>query len=144
MLSKADKKWIKDTFSELITKALTVEVMMERRRDPETGVPLKTPQVSNKKVYLPDHWVEFLPFYEQAIVGMQETGDHAKNRAIEARDATTALAEKMDAIGDLYVALERPLKMLASFSDVLNKNELAWRPDQNPELKLVNDAGDPD
>ena len=137
MLSKSDKKWIKETFRDLIVEALTVKVEFERKRDPETGVPLKTPEHFSEDVYLPAHWIEFLPFYEQSIVGMQETTDNAKNRAIEARDTAAELSGKVDAIGELYLSLERPLKMLASFSDVLQKNELTWKP-----LKLVNDASD--
>lgn len=79
MLSKRDKEWLAQMMDEKIRKALTVKVRFERRRDIKTGQPLAVPEVEVTDVYLPDHWVEFLPYYEGAIRGVQETTDHVKN-----------------------------------------------------------------
>ena len=134
MLSKADKKWIRETMREVIAEALTVEVMMEQKRDSKTGAPLKTPLHEKKSVFLPFHWVEFLPFYEQAMVAMEELTAQARNRSIEAKAAATETGAKIDAVGQLYLDLEKPLKVLAAFSDMVQDNQL---PTMNEHLKVV-------
>jgi hypothetical protein len=134
MLSKADKKWIKATMREVITEALTVDIMMVQKRDKETGVPLKTPVEFKKEVYLPAHWVEFLPFYEQAIVACEVASEQARNRAKQAKEKAIETGSKIDAVGQLYLDLEKPLKVLASFSDMVQNNQL---PTMAEHLKLV-------
>ena len=124
MLGKKDREWIEDTFRELITEALTVKVTMTRKRDPETGVPLKTPQIENKSVYLPAHWVEFLPFYEQAMVAMETVTEQARNRSASGLKELQDLQEKVNAIGQLYIGLEKPLKAVAALSDAIQNNKL--------------------
>jgi hypothetical protein len=124
VLTKKDKEWIQDTFRELLTEALTVDIMMERKRDPETGIPLKTPLVENKSVYLPAHWVEFLPFYEQSIVAMETVTEQARNRSGSGLKELKQLQEKVDAIGNLYIGLEKPLKAVAALSDAIQNKKL--------------------
>ena len=123
MLTKKDKEWIEETFTKLITKALTIDVMMERKRDPETGVPLKTPVQFNQEVYLPAHWVEFLPFYEQSIVAMETVTEQARNRSSDSLGKLEELQTKIDAIGQLYIGLEKPLLAVAALSDAIKGNE---------------------
>ena len=133
MLNKKDKIWIEETFKKLITEALTVEVRFEQKRDPETGVPLKVAKEFTKEVYLPAHWIEFLPFYEQAINLCQDSAQKAQNRAGEAKRIAIETGDKIDVVGKLYLDLERPLKVLAAFSDAINDNQISM----NDHLKLV-------
>jgi len=133
MLTKKDKAWIKETLKEIVTEALTVEVRFEQKRDTETGVPLKVAKEITKEVYLPAHWVEFLPFYEQAINLCQDSSQKARNRAAEAKQIATETGAKIDAVGQLYLDLERPLKVLAAFSDAVNNNQISM----DDHLKLV-------
>lgn len=134
MLSKSDKEWIKNTFDEQIVKALTVKVNVVQKRDPKTGVPLKTEKHFTEDVFLPHHWVEFLPFYEQAIVAMEEVTEQARNRSKSGLDQLKELQTKVDAIGQLYITLEKPLKALAAFSDVIQDNRKLT---MNEHLDLV-------
>ena len=124
MLTLKDKKWIQDTFRELITEALTIKVQMVQKRDPETGVPLKTEKHIEKDVYLPAHWVEFLPFYEQSIVAMESVTEQARNRSGSGLKELKILHEKVNSIGQLYVGLEKPLKAVAALSDAIQNKQL--------------------
>ena len=133
MLNKKDKEWIRETLKEIVIEALTVEVRFEQKRDTETGVPLKVPKEFTKEVYLPAHWVEFLPYYEQAINLCQDSAQKARNRAAEAKQIAIETGEKIDVVGKLYLDLERPLKVLASFSDMVNNNQITM----DDHLKLV-------
>jgi len=133
MLTKKDKEWIKETLREIVTEALTVEVRFEQKRDPETGVPLKVAKEFTKEVYLPAHWVEFLPYYEQAINLCQDSAQKARNRAGEAAQIAAETKEKIEVVGKLYLDLERPLKVLAAFSDMVNNNQISM----DDHLKLV-------
>ena len=133
MLNKKDKEWIRETFKEVVTDALTVDVRFTQKRDTETGVPLKVPKEITKEVYLPAHWVEFLPYYEQSINLCQKSAQKARNRAAEAKQIATDTGAKIDAVGQLYLDLERPLKVLAAFSDMVNNNQISME----DHLKLV-------
>ena len=135
MLSKNDKIWIKKALREIVTEALTVEVRFEQKRDTETGVPLKVPREITKEVYLPAHWVEFLPYYEQSINLAQKSAQKARNRAAEAKQIAMETGAKIDTVGKLYLDLERPLKVLASFSDMVNNNQITM----DEHIKLVYD-----
>ena len=139
MLTKNDKKWMKDTFNELITEALTVEVEMVQTRDSKTGLPLKTEKHVNKEIFLPDFWVEFLPFFEQSIVAMEKVTEQARNRSNSVLKETKELQTKVEAIGQLYIALEKPLKAVAALSDVIQNNQL---PTMQEHLNLVYDESD--
>jgi hypothetical protein len=134
MLRKADKAWIKATMREVITEALTINVEIVRKRDAKTGVPLKTPVHEKKSVFLPAHWVEFLPFYEQAIIACEVASEQSRNRSGEAKQAALETGEKIDAVGQLYLDLEKPLKVLAAFSDKVQGNQL---PTMDEHLKVV-------
>ena len=133
MLNKKDKEWIRETLKEIVTEALTIDVRFTQKRDTETGIPLKVPKEVTKKVYLPAHWVEFLPFYEQSINLCQDSAQKARNRADEAKQAAIETGKKIDAVGKLYLDFERPLKVLASFSDMVNNNQITM----DEHLKLV-------
>jgi hypothetical protein len=124
VLTKNDKEWIKETFSGLITEALTVEIMMTRKRDADTGIPLKTPIDEKKTVYLPAHWVEFLPFYEQSIVAMETVTEQSRNRSGSGLKELKQLQEKVNAIGNLYIGLEKPLRAVAALSDAIQNKKL--------------------
>lgn len=123
MLTSKDKKWIQASFRELITEALTVKVQMVQKRDRETGVPLKTEKHFEQDVYLPAHWVEFLPFHEQALVAMETVTEQARNRSADSLKELEELQTKIDAIGQLYIGLEKPLLAVAALSDAINGNE---------------------
>jgi hypothetical protein len=96
MLSKNDKKWLEEMIAAKveakIKEALTVKVRFERRRNTESGQPLAVPEIEVRDVYLPAHWVEFLPFHEAALRGVQETTDKAKNNTIKSIAAVEAMA----------------------------------------------------
>ena len=140
MLNKKDKEWIRDTLKEIVTEALTVDVRFTQKRDTETGVPLKVPKEITKEVYLPAHWVEFLPYYEQSINLCQKSAQKARNRAAEAKQIATDTGAKIDAVGQLYLDLERPLKVLAAFSDMVNNNQISM--DEHLKLVYKKDASD--
>ena len=139
MLTKNDKEWIKTALREIVTEALTVEVQFEQKRDPKTGVPLAVTREFTKEVYLPAQWVEFLPYYEQAINLCQKSAQKARNRAVEAKQIAMETGAKIDTVGKLYLDLERPLKVLASFSDMVNNNQITM----DEHLKLVYNESNP-
>lgn len=101
MLSKKDKEWITGA----IREALTVEIRMERKRNLETGQPLAVPVVEEKKVFLPEFWVTYLPFYEAALRGVQETMDTVKNGQIRNQDALAA-------VGNIMIEYEKAIRAL--------------------------------
>ena len=133
MLTKKDKEWIKKALREIVTEALTVDIQFTQKRDTETGIPLKVPKEITKEVYLPAHWVEFLPFYEQSITLCQDAAQKARNRASEAKQIAIETGAKIDTVGKLYLDLERPLKVLAAFSDMVNNNQITM----DDHLRLV-------
>ena len=49
------------------------------------------------------------------------------------------IQEKVDAIGQLYIGLEKPLKAVAALSDVIQNNQL---PTMNEHLNLVYNESD--
>jgi len=77
MLSKSDREFFRRTIDEIVRaelrKALTVRMLMEQKRDPKTGQPLAVPVTKEMDVFIPEFWATYLPFYEAAIRGMQET-----------------------------------------------------------------------
>ena len=109
MLTEKDKKWLEELIENKIREALTVQVKMERNRDIETGQPLAVPKVEIKDVYLPAHWVEFLPFYEASIRGVQETSDHVKNA--------------INNIAGIMIAMERGIKAVSYIANN-NRSEI--------------------
>jgi len=95
MLSKGDKTFIKTAIEEIvrveIRKALTIRVKMEKNRDDKTGQPLAVPFTEEKDVYIPEFWITYLPYYEGAIRGMQETVDTVKNNTVKNVEAVRAM-----------------------------------------------------
>jgi hypothetical protein len=72
MFSKKEQEWFGHMVEKTIKEALTIKVRFEKRRDEKTGQPLATPQIDIKDVYIPDFIVEYLPYTEGALRGMQE------------------------------------------------------------------------
>jgi hypothetical protein len=114
MLSKNDKIWLREMVKEEITKALTVKVRFEKKRNLETGQPLAVPEIEVKEVYLPAHWVEFLPFHEAALRGVQETADHTKNNSLKSVQAAEAIA-------GIMLGFESNIKSIGQFTDEVTK-----------------------
>jgi len=133
MLSKKDKEWLESIIEEKIRAALTVKVRFEKRRDIKTGVSLAIPEIEIKDVYLPAHWVEFLPFYEGAIRGVQETTDHVKNSLAKDNGAMKAMAE-------ILLGLEPGIKQIAGLSNLMQKaledKKQALLIDDSPESRV--------
>ncbi len=102
------KEMLGQIVKEKIREALTVKVRFERRRD-VSGQPLAVPEIEVRDVYLPNHWIEFLPYYEAAIRGNQETVDHVKNAVIGQKEAVEAVAR-------LLLQSESALKAIASIA----------------------------
>lgn len=119
MLTDKDKKWLEELIENKIREALTVQVKMERNRDIETGQPLAVPKIEIKDVYLPAHWVEFLPFYEASIRGVQETSDHVKN--------------SVNNIAGIMLAMENGIKVISYIAENNNiKREYMLTENNNP------------
>lgn len=128
MLSKNDKKWLKEAIESEIKSALTVKCKFERKRDPKTGQPLAVPEIEVRDVYLPAHWIELQPFLEAALRGVQETADKAKNNAAKSADATAAIA-------GILLGMEAPIKSIGQLTAVLNK-----RIEQGPVKGFLEDG----
>jgi hypothetical protein len=114
MLSKKDKEWLETVIEEKIRAALTVKVRFEKKRDIKTGVPLAVPEIEIKDIYLPAHWIEFLPFYEASIRGVQETTDHVKN-SLGKDDAA------LKSVAGILLGLEPAIKQIAGLSKLMQK-----------------------
>jgi hypothetical protein len=127
MLSKNDKKWLREMVQEEITKALTVKVKFEKRRNLDTGQPLAVPEIEVRDVYLPAHWVEFLPFHEAALRGVQETTDHAKNNAVKSVQA-------IEIISSIMLGMENNVKSIGQFA-----GEITNRIEQKKFIKIEGD-----
>jgi hypothetical protein len=107
MLTNDDKTWLINTIRKELRDALTVTVKWEKRRDIKTGQPLAVPELEVKDVYLPEMWVEMLPFQEGAFRGLQEQvclNDNRNNKQIEA-------------ISNILLQFEDSLKCLAMITD---------------------------
>jgi hypothetical protein len=115
-LIEDNNKTLLSQFNEAIRSALTVKVRYEQVRDPETGQPLATPKIEVKDIYLPDHWVEMLPYLEGALRGVQETTDHVKNKVDADHQAIEAMA-------NLMIASEKSIKALAQAGLQINGND---------------------
>ena len=114
MLSSKDRIWLREMVKEEITKALTVKVRFEKKRNLETGQPLAVPEIEVRDVYLPAHWVEFLPFHEAALRGVQETSDHTKNNSLKSVQAAEIIA-------NIMLGFEGNIKSIGQFTDEVNK-----------------------
>lgn len=121
MLSKSDKEFLREAVREELRKALTVKVLMEQRRDMKTGQPLPVPVTSEKEVYIPKFWVEFLPYFEGSIRGIQETTDHVKNQVSKSKEVVETMARIML---DVEGSLTRLHKIAAALPDKGNVLEI--------------------
>jgi len=110
MLSRNDKKWLTEMMEAKIKEALTVKVRFEKKRNLETGQPLAVPEIEVREVYLPAHWIEFLPFYEASLRGVQETTDHAKNNSVKSIQAVEAMA-------GIIIGVENQIKSIGQFAE---------------------------
>jgi hypothetical protein len=114
MLSNKDKTWLAEMIELKVRQALTVKVRFEKRRNIETGQPLAVPEIEVRDVYLPAHWVEFLPFHEAALRGVQETADHTKNNSVKNLKA-------VEAVAGIMLSLEGNIKSIGLFAGEINK-----------------------
>jgi hypothetical protein len=109
MLSRKDKEFIR----EAIKEALTLEVDYEKVRDERTGQPLAKPERIKREIYIPAWIIEYLPYTEGALRGLQETVDKADNRRLN----------QYDTIVNVLLTAENTLKTLAACSDKLKSLE---------------------
>jgi hypothetical protein len=125
-LTEADRQWlvgeIKEAVRLAVREALTAEMQWEKVRDETTGAPLKHPERRSEKVFLPAFFCQMLPFYEQAIRGLQEDCSKANNRSLEA-------AAKVDALGQTLISMEGSVKTMARFAGALRRMGLLDRLD---------------
>jgi hypothetical protein len=124
-LSNSDKEFIRNTIKDEIQKALTINVRMERRKDMKTGQPLAVPEIEVKDVYMPSFLVEYIPFIEGAIRGVQEQvclDDSNRNQQIQA-------------ITNILLTFENSIKVVAALSDTIKQhNMIEYKPeDTNDE-----------
>lgn len=114
--TRGNMEWLEKTIGrvvdEKIRAALTVPVRMERMRDMATGQPLAVPQIEVRDVYLPDHWVEYLPYAEGALRGVQGTMDTIKND----------IAGSLGALPGLMMALAKKMAETRILSDHNDKS----------------------
>lgn len=69
---------LKEIVAAAVRAALTVELTIKRRRDPQTGLLLAVPQEKTETVFLPSVITQMIPFHEGALRGLQEDlGKHA-------------------------------------------------------------------
>lgn len=119
-LKKKDKEWLRAEIKAAVEEALTIEMEIEQRRDPETGLPLATPRIVNEKVFLPVYFALHLKFHEGAFRGNQETLDKVKNNA-------NNLGEKVNAMGAAMLEFEKPMIVLERFVGLLAKTGIMGR-----------------
>ena len=117
MLTQKDKAFIKETIQKSIAEALTVRVKMEKRRDLKTGQPLAIPEMVEEDVFLPVFWVQYLPYFEGAIRGVQETADKAKNNSAKCAEAVENMASIMISYENVMKALPVAVGRLVSLAD---------------------------
>jgi len=107
MLSKKDKEWIREAIKSSIIEALTMKVDYEKVRDEKTGQPLAKPERITRDVFLPVWLVEYLPYTEGALRGMQSTIDKADGERLA----------QLSNVVNVIMAAENSLKTIASISD---------------------------
>jgi len=114
MLSKKDKEWLTETIRKEIKNALTVKVKWEKKRDMKTGKPLAVPDIEIKDVYLPDMWVEMLPFQEGAFRGLQKQVCLSDNK----------ISKYLGVVNNILLENKDSLKCLASITDRVKELDL--------------------
>jgi hypothetical protein len=131
MLSETDKIWLTNTIKKIVTDALTVKVKYEQVRDPDSGQPHAVPKMIERDEYLPAWWLQYLPFNEGALRGMQE--DVTRHCA-----KIDQLEDKVKVIGNIMIQTENSLKCLASLSDHIK--QIGIQP--TTEIHLIEDIDD--
>jgi hypothetical protein len=136
-LTEADKQWllieIKEAVKQAVNEALTAEIQWEKVRDEETGVPLKHREHRSEEVFLPAFFCQMLPFYEQAIRGLQEDCGKANNRSLET-------AAKVDALGQTLISMEESVKTMARFTLALKRTGLLRQLQAMAQIEAVTDG----
>lgn len=105
MLSKSDKKWIKET----IYEALTCEVQYEKF-DKERGFK----EVKNEKVFLPEWWVRYLPEFLGSMRGLQEDTNKANNKMMDTQ-------EGLKAMSNILLGIEKGVTKFIKLGNQLSK-----------------------
>lgn len=116
-----NKKEIKEMVQEAVQESLTVEVTYEQHIDPETGQPLSTVKLKKENEFLPIWWMRYLPRYEAAMRGMQETQDKQSNKILELTNEIKDLKQGMSIIGEIMLQTEQSLKHITFISDNIKR-----------------------
>ena len=139
MLSKADKKWLKETIGEVAAKAakdavrdlFAVEIEWEQVRD-EKGNPIDggRGQLRTEEVFLPAFIVQNIKFHEGAYRGQSETMDHLNNRVNE-------FMGKVDKLGQAFVTIEDPMTTIQRFTQLLATTGIMNQLEQIATLEIT-------
>lgn len=101
------RRVVKQMVTEAVREALTVEWVVERRRDPATGQPLAVPVQEREKVFLPSAIVQLLPYHEGALRGLQaDIGKHQVS-VEEVRRLASVIEAAAPVLERLALALDR-------------------------------------
>lgn len=120
-----NKKELAKLIEKAVTKALSAEITIEKKRDDKTGQPLATPEIIKETVFLPAYICQILPYHEGALRGVQEQTCHHSNKVND-------LDKKMELIGNVIVDAENSLKSIAHLSDNIKSLEVN-------EIKVIED-----
>jgi hypothetical protein len=102
------RRVVKQIVTEAVREALTVEWVVERRRDPATGMPLAVPLTERETVFLPSAIMQALPYHEAALRGLQ--ADIAKHQMSveELRRLSTVIEAAAPVLERLALAMNKP------------------------------------
>lgn len=120
-MNSKDKTWLENTIRNVVQECLTVKVKYEKRRDDKTGKPLAVPELIEQDEYLPSWWIQYLPHYEAAMRGVQETQDKQANTILKLTSEIESLQQGMKAIGDIVFQAENSLKCISAISDKIKE-----------------------
>ena len=112
-MKQKDIDQIRQIIKEEIKSALTIPVRYERRKDIKTGQPLATPEIEMRDLYIPDFIVEYLPYTEGAIRGVQE----------QMCTLSSDVNPKIEAVANVLIQFENSLKCVAAMSDRIKQIE---------------------
>lgn len=134
-------EFIKTEVNKAVWEALTVEIHLEKARDPETGQPLAHKEIVKEDIFLPSFIAQHLKFHEGAFRGLQETADRQKNRMNKAFGASMAVRKQVEMMGKLFANFEKPLMLISRFAaelertGLLEQMEAAAAIEYNPEAE---------
>jgi hypothetical protein len=115
MLNKKDKEQIREIFREEFARALTRTLELER--GPRKQGDPQEKRIVEEPWNLIDFMAGYLPYLEGAIRGTQETTDTLKNNVAQN-------TERLEAIGQVLIDMERSVEAIATLSDILHKSGL--------------------